>query len=350
MVEEIRMSEIETVGGTHRHHACDLIEGDAAARLPALNGAGVFVAHSFGKSRKPATPAGPVEMLNDAIYDAHTQVHTHHAYKSQRGKRTMSFAPCGMAAETIPTALRKLRKRAGYSMEELAQEIGYKKASGYQRYESDTDYKRDRIGVGMAEKLAAALVGRGKPPITEDEVLALAGINSAALKPPGAGITSETTAYDDTGDVSARLQGINNWPRDVPILGTAVGGSGSDFTLNTGEVIDYARRPPSILHRRGSHHDVYALYVRGSSMSPWRDSGGMIFVDPMRPPRPGDKVVVQLTNEHGEGTPAFLKVYVGQTTSTLKLKQYNPEKPVELPLSKVAAIQRVFEWEELLAV
>ena len=36
------------------------------------------------------------------------------------------------------------------------------------------------------------------------------------------------------------------WARDVPVLGTAVGGSNGDFMLNTGDIVDYARRPPTV--------------------------------------------------------------------------------------------------------
>lgn len=56
-------------------------------------------------------------------------------------------------------------------------------------------------------------------------------------------------------------------PKDVPVYGTAYGGQGGDFELN-GQLIDHARRPPSI----ASSKTVFCVYVQGDSMAPWRPS------------------------------------------------------------------------------
>jgi phage repressor protein C with HTH and peptisase S24 domain len=144
-----------------------------------------------------------------------------------------------------------------------------------------------------------------------------------------------------------RIGGSGSWARDVPVLGTTVGGSGGDFTLNTGEVVDYARRPPTVA--RSSK--VFVLYVQGNSMSRWREPGSMVYVDPARPPKPGDRVVIELHPERdGEPSPAYLKELVSRTATKLRLKQYNPEGAFDLSLNKVKKLHRVIEWEELLAV
>jgi len=145
----------------------------------------------------------------------------------------------------------------------------------------------------------------------------------------------------------SKLGASGAWARDVPVLGTAVGGSAGDFMLNTGDVVDYARRPPTVA--RSSK--VFVLYVQGSSMSRWREPGSMVYVDPARPPKPGDRVVVELHPENdGEPSPAFLKELVSRTATKVRLKQYNPEQSFDLTLSKVKKLHRVIEWEELLAV
>ncbi len=143
------------------------------------------------------------------------------------------------------------------------------------------------------------------------------------------------------------ISGSGAWARDVPVLGTTVGGSNGDFTLNTGEVVDYARRPPSLA--RASK--VFVLYVQGTSMSRWREPGSMVYVDPARPPKAGDRVVIELhPDRDGEPSPAYLKELISRTATKLRLKQYNPESSFELALSKVKHLHRVIEWEELLAV
>ena len=144
-----------------------------------------------------------------------------------------------------------------------------------------------------------------------------------------------------------QVLGLISLPRDVPVLGVTVGGNDSDFQMNFGEPADYTARPPT-LQRAGK---VFALYVQGTSMSRWREPGQLVYLDPVRPARPGDKVVVEcLPERQGDGHPAYLKELVGKTATKLKLKQYNPETVIEIPLSRVKHIHRVMEWEELLGV
>lgn len=136
-------------------------------------------------------------------------------------------------------------------------------------------------------------------------------------------------------------------PIDVPIMGVTVGGSDGEFEMNMGEPADYARRPRTIARSM----KVFALYVQGSSMSRWRDPGTLVYVDPIRPPRPGDRVVVELHPEReGGGHPAYLKELVTSTATKVRLRQYNPEGTIEIALSKVRHIHRVIEWEELLGI
>jgi transcriptional regulator with XRE-family HTH domain len=90
---------------------------------------------------------------------------------------------CGMpknatqpVTEHITVRLRKLRERAGLSMQQVAEALGYSHASGYQRYEDADMYTKKYISVEMAEKLVPILVGLGNPPIKPEEVMALAGL------------------------------------------------------------------------------------------------------------------------------------------------------------------------------
>lgn len=135
-------------------------------------------------------------------------------------------------------------------------------------------------------------------------------------------------------------------PKDVPIVGVTYGGAeDNSFSLNMGEIVDYARRLPAIARSKG----VFALYVQGESMAKWRQPGGLVYLDPARPARPGDHVVVEFhPDEMGNGVTALLKLLVGTTPTRVKLRQYNPERLIEVPLSKIRKIHRVMEWEELI--
>jgi phage repressor protein C with HTH and peptisase S24 domain len=54
--------------------------------------------------------------------------------------------------------------------------------------------------------------------------------------------------------------------QDVPILGGGACGEDGLFELN-GQILGFARRPPMLVGVK----DVYALYVYGDSMVPWRE-------------------------------------------------------------------------------
>lgn len=77
--------------------------------------------------------------------------------------------------ESTGAAVARLRLRSGLSVRDLAVAAGYNHGSGVQRY-LDPAYDK-RLPVEVADRLASALVGKGDPPITRDEVIALTGIS-----------------------------------------------------------------------------------------------------------------------------------------------------------------------------
>src|SRR3546814_6153448 len=92
-------------------------------------------------------------------------------------------------------------------------------------------------------------------------------------------------------------------PRDVPIHGTAMGGSLEvrlndelsqiEETMVVEGVVGYARRPPSIDSNRKS----YAIYITGESMEPRYRAGDLVYVDPLSAPSIGTDVIVQLVED-----------------------------------------------------
>lgn len=133
--------------------------------------------------------------------------------------------------------------------------------------------------------------------------------------------------------------------KDVPVLGTTMGGSRGDFTMNNGDPVDFARRPPIIEKRK----DVFCLFVRGESMVPWRQPGDLVYVDPNRQPRNGDFVVIELIpDEHDDGRPAFIKKLVKISGNKLIVEQFQPAKLIEFDRRMVGRLLRVMDWSELL--
>lgn len=234
--------------------------------------------------------------------------------------------------ETTPQRLRALLKRAGISMERLARDMGFAHASGIQRYLSDA-YPKERLDLEIAQKFARGLTGRGVPPITEAEVMALTGIGH--LLPPENAIRAP--------DAPIRT---NTLPLDVPVYGVAVGGDSGDFSLN-GDVVDRVRRPPGLTDNRAA----FAVYVRGDSMEPRFYQGDLLYVDPIRPARSGDDVLVELKPARpGEPGPAYIKQLVTQTPLRVVLRQFNPAKEIIIPGERILRVSKILSLSDLLGV
>lgn len=149
-------------------------------------------------------------------------------------------------------------------------------------------------------------------------------------------------------------------PRDIPILGTAecgdidFGTNGSTIAveameIDADDVVDYARRPAALDNRR----DIYALYFQGHSMAPRYESGEIAYVDPSRPPKVFDYVIVQLRRDGGDGSERVFRVLakrlIRQSTSFFELEQFNPPAIFRVDRKDVKHIHRVIPWDEIVS-
>jgi transcriptional regulator with XRE-family HTH domain len=76
--------------------------------------------------------------------------------------------------DSVTAKFRKIRERAGLSMDELAKAMGYARASSIQRYENADEYTKEFIAPELIMKMIKAVVGKGEPPITASDVWSLA--------------------------------------------------------------------------------------------------------------------------------------------------------------------------------
>lgn len=133
-------------------------------------------------------------------------------------------------------------------------------------------------------------------------------------------------------------------PNDVPVFGTAAGSFAGSFVI--GEAIDHKPRPPGLLKAR----DIYAIYVVGSSMEPEHPPGELRFVNPHRPPRPGDSVIVQERRHGTAEVLAYIARFLRQTDKKLLVAKLNPEATVEFDRRFVIAVHKVMTTNELFGV
>ncbi|MCM2293781.1 LexA family transcriptional regulator [Allorhizobium sp. BGMRC 0089] len=72
-------------------------------------------------------------------------------------------------------------KRANMTMDELAQAMGYARASSIQRYLTDGEYRKAFISPDLAHKLEQAMLGKGQPPIMKAEIWDMTGMTEGQL-------------------------------------------------------------------------------------------------------------------------------------------------------------------------
>jgi phage repressor protein C with HTH and peptisase S24 domain len=137
-------------------------------------------------------------------------------------------------------------------------------------------------------------------------------------------------------------------PRDVPVRGTALGGSGEDgdFQFTSDVNLGHEPRQPGIMGRKG----IYVVYVQNDSMDPKFEPGDRLYVDPHRPPRPMDYVVIELHGDEGESGRGYIKRLLRKTPTRVIVEQFNPRKEIEFETDEVKAIHRVIPHDELLGV
>lgn len=154
---------------------------------------------------------------------------------------------------------------------------------------------------------------------------------------------------------SARAYQPQSLPKNLPVVGSALG-STLDFDdgnvpveshlVEMGDVVEYILRPAGLSLVK----DAYALYISGDSQSPRFEHGELVIVNPRRPARAGDDVVVQLRDEEGgQVVTALIKRLRRQSPRELELQQFNPPRTIVVPMAKVAAIHRITPTGELLA-
>lgn len=78
--------------------------------------------------------------------------------------------------------LAELRKRSKLSVREVVQRLGYQSPSGYHRYEREDLQKDQPIPLDIVRRLMPHFIGRGQPPITADEMMALTDVQAAFSK------------------------------------------------------------------------------------------------------------------------------------------------------------------------
>lgn len=121
---------------------------------------------------------------------------------------------------------------------------------------------------------------------------------------------------------------------NVPVFGYAAMGGDDYVSLADDRILDVVTVPAGLV-RAGS----FIVGGVGESMYPRLRSGEQMMVDVDVPPIRYDDVLVELNDGTG-----LVKEYRGLKDGYVLLFQYNPEKEIKLPLTKVRKMHHAWPW------
>lgn len=133
---------------------------------------------------------------------------------------------------------------------------------------------------------------------------------------------------------------------DVPVRGTAAGSFVKGAFQLSIDPVDYVRRPPALVGAR----DIYAVFIEGESMVPEHRPSDLRFVNPHRPARIGDSVIIQSRTHENAEIEATIGHLSKVTTDHIHIGKLNPVSEVKVPREFVIAIHKVLTMNDLFGV
>ncbi len=133
--------------------------------------------------------------------------------------------------------------------------------------------------------------------------------------------------------------------KSLPIYGRAAGSRDGALQFEP-QIIDWAPCPPGVLETR----DAYALWVMNDSMKPRFRNGDIVFIEPHRPVRPGDDVVIQIRRDDTNTVETWIKEFVGYRGDDIVAWQHNPPQELVFHRDEVTEMQRIIPINDLVGV
>ena len=221
-------------------------------------------------------------------------------------------------------------KKTGWDYSTIARKAGLATTT-ITRPMGDPAYE-GAMRVGTIAKVAAASRVAAPPDLLRD----LPGTAAPPAPPAATGLVETPIRFMADQDMS-KARPINhpdNKTRDLPVVGTAMGGPNGYFEMQ-GSIIEHVWRPPHL----ASVANAFALYVAGSSMEPRYEEGELIYCRPGRRPRPRNYVVLEMHQEHdGDPIMAMIGRYKRQTDTFIEIEKLNPPQTQKVPAGKVRRI------------
>ena len=226
-------------------------------------------------------------------------------------------------------------------MDVLAKKMGYRAASGYQRYESIAQYKEDYLPIKLVRSLTQVLVGLGEPPIQKEEVLELSGqqlngdisTDTHDVEPVGGSLWELFLELQRRMPASPDPAFIHD--RDIPIYASAQ--DGPDGMETSYEEIETVRRPsPLVGVPKG-----FGIYLVGEENEPAYNNGDILLCHSSLPPKKDEPVLVIKQSETGSHS-CLLGFWLGKTADELFIRQLRSgDDGLAIPRSAVRGVHVV---------
>ncbi|MDR6702957.1 S24 family peptidase [Agrobacterium tumefaciens] len=216
---------------------------------------------------------------------------------------------------------------------------------------SDLDKSASRVSIeatGARETLRKILDGTTKNPRVDtiEKIATALETTPEWLQGKSDQIATTSSPKADVSPAQASFPDRQSMPNDVPVMGTAAGShTKGAFQLLPGPV-DYVRRPPALANVRG----LYSLFVEGTSMVPQYYPGDLIYVNPNKPPRFGDAVVIQCRDHQEDGFEGTIGIYVKRSETHITIQKHNPSAEIRVSREVIVSVHKILTINEIFGV
>lgn len=239
---------------------------------------------------------------------------------------------------TIGKRLGELKERSGLTLDEIATAANYRGRSSVQKFFS-TDYDPSFLDGVVAHRLARAFVGRGVPPITEDEVFSLAAISEKKVE-------------------QYQFSEMNNLRRDVAVyfclFAKTKSFSGqipvSLYAMELDNPVSYLWHPPGL-----TEEVIFGLQFHGVPLLPRYRPGETVFLSATAQPRYGDDVCItfnkieEASSDRSTSTVAVFGTLLKQDARRYYFRTIDTDEEFSFAIGDVEHLQRLVTIGDALA-
>jgi phage repressor protein C with HTH and peptisase S24 domain len=123
----------------------------------------------------------------------------------------------------------------------------------------------------------------------------------------------------------------------IPVVGEPDHMGGNRLIFPEDDCVEWTFSPPGLENT----HGIYAVYVHGTQMSPRYRPGEMVWINPNKPLKCGDDVIVRLKDVETAQTIGIIREFVALQDRVLVLARFNPSGEERYTLDEVISIHPI---------